>query len=255
MKSNAASTHTPHQFSESLLHQLNLYALAATAAGVASLALAQPAEAKIVYTPAHTKIPAPARFGLIQIPLDLNHKGAEFVLNNFFGGSAPNSYAFLDLAPTGAGNKALARNGLAAALPGGAPVKFHDPTTYTFVMAGWRTQAGHSTAFAGQWANGGEGVKDRYLGLRFLIKGQVHYGWARLNVSFRNGEFSGLLTGYAYETIPNKAIITGKTKGAEEEGVERLSTTSLATPTHEPASLGLLALGSPGLSIWRREEL
>jgi hypothetical protein len=255
MKSTSVSTRTPRQLSESLLHQLNHYALAATAAGVASLAVAQAAEAKIVYTPAHIKIPAPARFGLVQIPLDLNHDGAEFVIENFFGGSAPNSYAFLDLAPTEFGNQALARNGFALALPAGKPVRFNDAATYTFVMAGRRTSRGHTSAFAGPWANKGKGVKDRYLGLRFQIKGEVHYGWARLNVSFKSGEFSGLVTGYAYETIPNKAIITGKTNGTEEDGVEQLSQTSLTAPTREPATLGLLALGSPGLSIWRREEL
>jgi hypothetical protein len=245
---------TTHQLPESLLHKLNLYALAATAAGVASLALAQPAEAKIVYTPAHTRIPAPPRFGLIHVPLNLNHDTAEFVLNNFFGGSAPNSYAFLDLTPTGHGNQALARNGSALALPAGMQVKFGDHATYTFRMAAWRTAAGNSTTFAGPWADKGKGVKDRYLGLRFLIKGQVHYGWARLNVSFKNGEFSGVLTGYAYETIPNKAIITGKTKGTEKEGMEQSSPTSLVAPKREPATLGVLALGSPALSIWRREE-
>jgi hypothetical protein len=148
----------------------------------------------------------------------------------------------------------LGKNGLASALPAGVQVQFNN-TTSTAVMAGWRTQAGHSTTFAGHWGNKGKGEKDRYLGLRFLIKGQIHYGWARLNVSFKNGGFSGLLTGYAYETISNKAIITGKTKGTEEDGVDQLSPTSLTAPTREPATLGLLALGSPRLPIWRREEL
>jgi hypothetical protein len=255
VKSNFGSTRTPRQLSESLFHQFNQYALTATAAGVASLALAQPADAKIVYTSAHVNIPRPTRFRSVQITLDLNHDGlGDFFFSNFFGGSAPNSYAFFDARPDRLGNRVLGKNGLASALPAGMQVRFNN-TTSTAGMAGWRTQAGHSTTFAGQWANGGKGVKDRYLGLRFLIGGQVHYGWARLNVSFKNGEFSGLLTGYAYETIPNKAIITGKTKGTEEEGVEQVSPTSLTTPTREPATLGLLALGSPGLSIWRREEL
>jgi hypothetical protein len=42
---------------ESLHQQLNMYALAAGAAGVGVLALAQPADAKIVYTPAHKHLP------------------------------------------------------------------------------------------------------------------------------------------------------------------------------------------------------
>ena len=62
-----------------------------------------------------------------------------------------------------------------------------------------------------------------------------------------------ILTGYAYETIPNKAIITGKTKGPDDAGVEESNTTP-SRPTRKPGSLGLLAMGAPGLSIWRREE-
>jgi hypothetical protein len=252
MKSTSSSKHAPRQLSGSLLHQLNLYALAATAAGVASLALAQPAEAKIVYTPARIKIPRPPRFNGVSVPLDINHDGIDdFNINNFFGGSAPNSYAFMGVAR----NRVLGNNNCAAsALPAGVPIKFNNACVSGDGMAGWRTVGGHSTTFAGQWANGGKGVEDRYLGLRFMIKGQVHFGWARLNVSFKNGAFSGLVTGYAYETIPNKAITTGKTKGTEEEEAEQLSPTSIATPPHEAASLGLLALGSPALSIWRREQ-
>jgi hypothetical protein len=47
------TSRTPSTLSESLQHHLNGYALAASAAGVGLLALAQPAEGKIVYTPAH----------------------------------------------------------------------------------------------------------------------------------------------------------------------------------------------------------
>jgi hypothetical protein len=44
-----------------------------------------------------------------------------------------------------------------------------------------------------------------------------------------------LLTGYAYETIPNKPIITGKTKGPD-------------AITLAPGSLGALAAGAVGRS-------
>jgi hypothetical protein len=61
---------TPAQLSNSLHKQLNMYALAATAAGVGVLALTQPAKAKIVYTSAYTKLPINA-----YLPVDLNHDG------------------------------------------------------------------------------------------------------------------------------------------------------------------------------------
>src|SRR5579864_2327042 len=41
------------RISDALHYQLNMYALAAGAAGVGALCLATPAEARIVYTPAH----------------------------------------------------------------------------------------------------------------------------------------------------------------------------------------------------------
>jgi hypothetical protein len=57
-------------FSDSIHHQLNMYALAATAAGVSLLALAQPSEAKIVYTPANVRLHLGKPYSL-----DLNHDG------------------------------------------------------------------------------------------------------------------------------------------------------------------------------------
>src|SRR5271167_317755 len=63
---------------ESVHHQLSMYALAAGAAGVSVLALARPAEAKIVYTPAHIGI---GRGG--QVGIDLNHDGiTDFYIQN-----------------------------------------------------------------------------------------------------------------------------------------------------------------------------
>jgi hypothetical protein len=89
---------------------------------------------------------------------------------------------------------------------------------------GWMS----ASSYWGQWKD----VKNRYLGFRFAIKGRTHYGWAWFNVSCnpKNLKISATLTGYAYETIPNKPIIAGKTKAAEG-GAD------------QPATLGRLALG------------
>jgi hypothetical protein len=110
-----------------------------------------------------------------------------------------------------------------------------------------------STNWLDQWANRGKGLKDRYLGLKFMISGTVHFGWARVTVTTSGKTFTTTLTGYAYETIPNKPIIAGKTKG---QGHIDNSTAQLksAAPAAKPATLGVLAMGSPGLSIWRRKE-
>jgi hypothetical protein len=48
-----------------------------------------------------------------------------------------------------------------------------------------------------------------YLGLSFQLNGETYYGWAQLTVK----GITATLTGYAYETIPGKAIKAGKKKG------------------------------------------
>jgi hypothetical protein len=57
-----------------------------------------------------------------------------------------------------------------------------------------------------------------------------------LNVSSNpeNYKITATLTGYAYETVPNKPIIAGKTKGPDVITVQ---------PDTAPGSLGRLALG------------
>jgi len=91
------------------------------------------------------------------------------------------------------------------------------------------------------------------VGLKFLVKGKVHFGWARIKRIAGSSGFPASITGYAYETIPNKPIVTGKTKGSDEIDIARGSAV-LVGPVRKSASLGLLALGAPALSVWRREE-
>ena len=63
------------ELSKSLHQQLNMYALAAGAAGLGLLTLAHPAEGKIVYTPANLPL-----MNQNQVFFDLNHDG----INDFF---------------------------------------------------------------------------------------------------------------------------------------------------------------------------
>jgi hypothetical protein len=244
---------TTAELSKSLHERLNTYAVAASAAGVGMLALVQPAEAKIVYTPADITISG-------KTPLDLNHDGIkDFVFGTSYANSTSYFLQDLRVSPYGA-NQILGENRLPRALRAGVRIGSgaqHFSQLSTFMArVSFNSRNGHSR-FKGHWANSGNGVKDRYLGLKILINGKVHYGWARLTVTITpSHQPQGKLTGYAYETIPNKAIIAGKTKGPEDEvGVGRPNSASLTTPASQPATLGLLAIGVSGVPIWRRESM
>src|SRR5258708_5583525 len=104
---------------------------------------------------------------------------------------------------------------------------------------------GTNTWSGGPWAN----TTNRYLGLKFLIDGKVHYGWARMSVRILRNKIR--LTGYAYETIPNQQILEGQTQNPNTSG---LPPADLLNPVPHPASLGTLARGVDGLAIWRRDD-
>jgi len=85
-----------------------------------------------------------------------------------------------------------------------------------------------------------------FLGLKFTISGQTHYGWAHVTVSGTGS----VLNGYAYETVANQPILAGQKSGPVVEAQDSL----LPIPERQPASLALLARGADGLAIWRRTE-
>jgi hypothetical protein len=241
-----------------LEQSLLAYATAATSAGVGFLALTCPAEAKIIYTHANEQI-SPNRL----FPLDLNHdKKRDFTFDDSHATtSLQGAWGILTIFPGKSANEIwgyLTSNGfrrMASALPAGVSVgpkgKFSpgERIMLTTSASGLHRQAATSSRCVGPWKN----ATNRYLGLKFIIDGKPHYGWARLNVSCSNVEVLGTLTGYAYETVPNKPIITGKTKddagasgtfeGADDNGL------SGTAPT-----LGRLAQGAAGLSTRRGEQ-
>ena len=101
--------------------------------------------------------------------------------------------------------------------------------------------------YVGPWAR----ATNRYLGLKFTIKGEVHYGWARLSASnFLN---KVVLTGYAYETVLNKSLKAGQT--SEVAGYEADDAASVDAPVPQVLSLGLLARGADALEVWRRSPI
>jgi hypothetical protein len=261
MKRFSRPPRMPATLSQSINQHLNMYTLTATAAGVGIMALAQPVQAKIIYTPAHvnfTQFPP--------VTLDVNHDGiGDFVLA--LGGDASSGgwawqYAFVYAPRSNNTDQVVATDkrsyAPAVALRAGARIGpgrlFGNVDILVEHYSYFGKHSSHSS-WKDQWANGGKGLKDRYLGLKFMINGEVHFGWARVTVTTSGGDFTATLTGYAYETIANKSIIAGKTKGpSNEAGGEQASAASLAAPAPAHAMLGVLALGAQGLTLWRRKE-
>ena len=210
------------------------------AAGAGVLATSQPANAGIIYTPADIFFTSGTVF------IDLNHDGINDFKFAVFG--QPGS-GFQTLKVSGNGNAGagvVGRLGSAGALTSGAAIGPHDPLRVTksasLLMAEVFENSSSSTSLRGKWGN----VGDKFLGLRFTINGQAHYGWAEFDmVGFVDPIFGGAyldttLLGYAYDTVPNQPIAAGST------------TSFSATP--EPGTLGLLALGSLGLAAWHRRK-
>ncbi|MGB0115879.1 MAG: hypothetical protein WBP73_03670 [Terriglobales bacterium] len=235
---------------DSLHQHLHTYALAASAAGVSILALAQPSEAEIVYTPADVYIGQNRPY-----LLDLTGDGTtDFYLVEHFLSTTTFIWSTLLVRPA-QGNE-IAEG--AAALRAGYIISNADFSSKGYsgkmatcqgIISSHRAPKRHCF---GPWKD----KKNHYLGLQFMISGEVHYGWARLSVSCVGGEIENAeLTGYAYETIPNKGIVAGKKKGELED--ESLNGSDGPTPPSTPAStsatLGMLAKGAQALSIWRRD--
>jgi len=239
----------PADLSEPLSRRLNSYSLAASAAGVSLLALAQAAEAKIVYTPRHDAITC----NQSAVWFDLNHDGTtDFWIGQYSTSSKPGTAKACWLVASGlgsgdriAGNQRRSHFYSASALKAGTKIgrksKFPNQSGAWFLAAAKCSSSGNDLKCfsSGPWA----GVGTRYLGLEFTIKGKTHYGWARLHVAPTKGKanVNATLTGYAYETVPNRPIITGKTKGPD-------------VITLRGTSLGDLARGAAAIPAWRHRE-
>jgi len=229
---------TNFKLSGSLRRGLDMYALAASAAGVGVLALAQPSEAKVAYTKAHEVIGQNGVYNL-----DLNHDGTvDFLIQEWDLGGWSSDNALLADPPLGNGVLAN-KHDIAAALQLGAAIGpqqvFVNSENNGAVMVSITHFTTGGTSYVhGYWAN----VRNRYLGLKFQIDGQTHYGWARLSVQRQQFHLTATLTGYAYETVPNTEIKAGQTDGPADD----------SSPRSSSLSLGALALGAEGVPARRQ---
>jgi len=259
----------PARLTGKLDASLLTYAIAATAAGIGVMAQPQAAEAEVLATSANISVPFDG--GIIQF--DINRDGQmDFGLT--WGGNGPVAPGHhrktcstncpppfdsqLTVVPAQAANEVWQTGSkagfggssiycAAALAPGrrvGPAAKFTPGDKGLF----WYYANFATNQSACRW--GQKAPRDSYMGVKFLDStGNLHYGWVR--VSLAGGGVT--ITGYAYETTPNEGINTGVTHGPVGDA-RVMEPMEMAAPGSAPASLGMLALGAPGLVGWRRSE-
>jgi hypothetical protein len=200
----------------------------ATIAGASLAASASLADAEVVYTP----IDRPIHSNYF---LDLNNDGVDdFRFTSYFYSGLGEVQLFATH-----GNRMVAAathicgdrsdTPAPAPLPAGALIGPGKPfEANATCMAFYNYSSGN-----GPWLE----ARDRYVGFAFFIDGKEHFGWARLSVNRFLFNNTARIEGYAYETIPGKAITAG-----EEGNATEVSTLS--------GALGALAAGAPALHSW-----
>jgi hypothetical protein len=166
------------------------------------------AQAQVVYTDVNPDYShdAPQNNGFAVYPLDLNNdQTIDFVIVSR-DTVTPNATVRLTLAaPYGAGNAVAGEN------PGGydyalaLDINSMVDSTLNWIAA-TNTMA-YNVDSANPYNENWNGVTDKYLGLKFVVGANTHYGWARLD-SYAIGD-SVVVKDYAFDATPNVGIMTG----------------------------------------------
>jgi probable HAF family extracellular repeat protein len=194
-------------------------------------ALAMPAQARIVYTPVNVTLPTNGYY-----PIDLNHDGiTDFHFQRYSGRCplGPGNLYFLRVAPNLTGGGIVGTLYEAAALQSGVQID-SSQSFYGGNSLMYQKVTGCGGGTYGQWLY----TYRLYLGLKFLIAGQVHYGWAQLST---HAGGTDTLYGFAYETIPGMAIKTGQILDSPDEP-------GIGPDSAESQDSGPTALVAPPLS-------
>lgn len=240
--------------------QVGLYSLAATVAGVSLMALSEPAAGEVVVTKKTIHIPLGTDGTPDYVRISMANNGVDNVTFSFYQSG---TYRHLNAGVANSGSALRVGTGPGfdvyfGALrrgttigPSNAPSSFNEGGIIEI-----SNSTGSNRFFRGSW---GGSPQNRYVGVRFLINGQTHYGWIRLTVTTNpkphTAIMSATITGYAYETVPNKAIAAGT--AAMAASATNKPTGEARTPKRtldQGPSLGMLAAGADGLPIWRREK-
>ena len=245
MSPSTAESRTAVKLPQSVQRNLSAYAHAAGAAGVSVLALAQPAEAQIIYTPTNKTISSGEK-----LLIDFNRDGIVDVIvregrcswETYFPGNS------LQAEPQHVGG-GIQRHyrGIAAALSPDS--KIGPRANFNYHAAVMATFTNYGVYYFGSWAF----APTSYLGIKFPINGETHYGWARLTVTPTDQNIIATLSGYAYETQPDTPIHAGDT--GKNDAYHSDDTLSMSESAAKPArTLGALAGGAPSLPRCGYEE-
>ena len=253
MPPKASRLPAPAILSKTADRHLTVYSTAAIAAGVSILALTQSARGEVVITRKTIPIPANA---YPYVGIDLNHDG----INDFSAYLNYSAYPlsewnlFISPKPSaGGGGLVESRHNYPAAHVQGVKIgpsaHFGSSGRVEHVHSIDNTYSHHyGRTLQGNW---GGNPRNRYLGVKFLINGQTHYGWIRLTVITEPRGLSATITEYAYETVANKTLKAGQTSEAAQHDAENAD---MLTGPAEGPSLGMLARGAEMMGVWRRKE-
>jgi hypothetical protein len=257
-KLRPTASHNKKQIAARLPRNLekNLLAYAAAASG-ALIGLAQPAAAEIIYTPSNIPIAQGFAGGAIT-QFDINNDGvADFAFSNFSYFTHGLGAAYLKISPDQTANEIVGvlingqnqvtAAGLAAGVQVGSNANFQSSPKGLDMAGIFLGSTGQNDL--GSWLT----VETAYLGLKFVVNGEVHYGWARIKLVSPGAFSSASIYGYAYESVPNQAIITGQTSGTagKNKQVGQANPASTSGLDRRVQTLGLLAAGSPATAVWR----
>lgn len=227
------------KLSERLSTSLEAYALAATVTGAGFLVSAPLAEAQVIYTPVNVSITSPGSFAF-----DLNRDGiVDFTITekkSYFGSLLLSNKLYLVPGPGAlVALSQSAYGGWVGVIPSGAKIPNpFNPWDHCATCIIW--EEGLSTYF-GHWQD----KSDDYVGLAFVVNRRIHYGWARMSVSFNHNQtldISATVTGLAYEATPGKPIRAGAVNDPRQDD-PGASSKGDSAKTRNP-TLGRLAAGA-----------
>ena len=197
-------------FGEAVYQGLNGYLLAASAAGVAVLACAMPAEGAPVCRSIDFMLLGTNTYALNPAA------GPVTPFNVAQTFSSPSSHPTFDggrlfLTPNlPRAETVIAENNLPADLPAGASIgpgnNFGEGKSYGLLFSTTRSRHRGNLKLG----------EVNYFGYKFLISGKFHYGWVRMKAatSFRQFAQTQILAS-GYESLPDTRILAGSCTGAE----------------------------------------